>query len=256
MTSVGFDSQAVAFVADHEEGCRRLMADELEPLGIISDASNGTMLCRLGPVAQNLFAIYKPGSHERPLWDFPGKLYLREVAAYEVSEFLGWGLVPPTVVRDGPRGTGSAQLFVPHDPAEHYFTLVEAEDSRFDEVLACMAAFDMVTNNTDRKGGHILRHVRDDRLYAIDNGLTFHVEPKLRTVIWDLPDVPFAEAWKDDLRRLSRCILDDEPFADRLAELLTASEVQVLARRAGQVARMDAMPDMDPDDRWYPWPPV
>ncbi len=256
MTSAAFDASTVGFVDDHEEGCRRLRADELEPLGVISDASNGTMLCRLGPAEQNLFAIYKPGSHERPLWDFPGQLYLREVAAYELSEFLGWGLVPPTVERDGPRGPGSLQLFVPHDPTEHYFTLIESDDGRFDVPLAQMAMFDMVVNNTDRKGGHVLRHARDDRIYGIDNGLTFHVEPKLRTVIWDLSHVPFAAAWADDLQRLRRCIRDGEPFAERLDELLTASEVRVLAARAGQVAGMEAMPDLDPDHRWYPWPPV
>jgi uncharacterized repeat protein (TIGR03843 family) len=250
-----FDPTAVPFVTSHEEGCRRLAEDDIEMLGFISAASNGTMLCRLGDPDDAVYGVYKPGAHERPLWDFPGELYLREVAAYEVSEFLGWGLVPPTVLREGPRGPGSLQLFVPHDPSVHYFTLVEGEGD-LEEELVRLAMFDMATNNADRKGGHVLRSSVDGRLYGIDNGLTFNVEPKLRTVVWDLPHVPFEEDCKDDLMRLRRCIEDDEPFAARLHELLIISEVRQLAVRCDQVAGMTSMPDIHPDDRWYPWPPI
>ncbi len=258
MAAEAFEPRTVAFASSHAEGVRLLTQADLQLVGFISSASNGTMLCRLGPPAEDRFAIYKPGQHERPLWDFPGELYLREVAAYEVSEFLGWGVVPPTVLRDGPKGPGSLQLFVPHDPGEHYFTMVEGAqpDPAVEAALARIAMFDMVTNNADRKGGHVLRSTVDGRLYGIDNGLTFNVEPKLRTVVWDLPHVPFDEGWKADLRRLQRCVEQDEPFAERLHELLTVSEVRLLAARAEQVAGMTAMPDIHPDERWYPWPPV
>lgn len=254
MEAGAFDAASVAFVEDHPEGERLLAGADLDVVGFISSASNGTMLCRLGPPSDERFAIYKPGQHERPLWDFPGDLYLREVAAYAVSELLGWSVVPPTVVRDGPRGPGSVQLFVPHDPARHYFALLE--EGGFDDQLVRLAMFDMVTNNADRKGGHVLCHARTGHLYGIDNGLAFHAEPKLRTVVWDLPHVPFPDALRADLRRLQAAIDDDGPFAQRLHELLTVTEVSVLARRAGQVAAMDAMPDIHPDDRWYPWPPI
>ncbi|CAN5513157.1 SCO1664 family protein [soil metagenome] len=254
MSASAFDSSTVGFIAAHSEAVVRLVGEAIEPLGFITAASNGTMLCRLGDPDADLFAIYKPEVHERPLWDFPGALYLREVAAYEVSEFLGWGVVPPTVERDGPKGPGSVQLFVPHDPTRHYFELVE--DPAWERELARMAVFDMVTNNADRKGGHVLLSAATPRLYGIDNGLTFHVEPKLRTVIWDQAHVPFEGAWSDDLRRLHRCLAADEPFAERLHELLTISEVTALAERALQVSEMTAMPDIHPDDRWYPWPPI
>jgi uncharacterized repeat protein (TIGR03843 family) len=253
-TPSAFDAAGVAFAADHAEGERLLAEADLDPLGFISSASNGTMLCRLGPEADNRFAVYKPGQHERPLWDFPGELYLREVAAYVVSEALGWQVVPPTVLRDGPRGPGSVQLFVPHDPAQHYFALVEA--GTCDDQLVRLAMFDMVTNNADRKGGHVLRHVPDGHLYGIDNGLSFHTDEKLRTVIWDLPHVPFPDELRADLRRLDADIRADGPLAERLHELLTVSEVRLLARRAAEVADMDAMPDIPAEDRWYPWPPI
>lgn len=254
MNAAPFDAATADFVGSHEEGCQRLQSDTIELLGVITSASNGTMLCRLGDTVDNLFAIYKPGQHERPLWDFPGRLFHREVAAYEVSEFLGWGIVPPTVLRDGPLGPGSLQLFVPHDPVQHYFTLVE--DDVWDTALARMAMFDMVINNADRKGGHVLRSTREERLYGIDNGLTFHVESKLRTVVWDVPHVSFQGAWRADLTRLQQCLRGDEVIRRRLDELLTIAEVQILARRARHIAGLAAVPDVDPDRRWYPWPPI
>jgi hypothetical protein len=249
-----FDAGSVAFAPSHEEGARLLRDCALEPLGFISSASNGTMLCTLGPPVDNRYAIYKPEAHERPLWDFPGALYLREVAAYEVSEFLGWGIVPPTVERDGPRGVGSVQLFVPHDPAQHYFELVE--DPTWEQQLTRIAVFDMVTNNADRKGGHVLLAAHEPRLYGIDNGLTFHQQPKLRTVVWDQSHVPFDPTWQADLRRLRDCLRQDGPFRRRLHELLAVTEVRVLAERADQVSRMRHIPDVHPDERWYPWPPI
>ena len=137
--------------------------------------------------ADPVCAVYKPARGERSLWDFPDGLYRREVAAYELSEALGWGLVPPTVVRDdGPFGPGSLQLFVEADYEQHYFTLLD-DGGHDEDVLRAICAFDIVANNADRKSGHVLRGP-DGRLWAIDHGLCFHRQPKLRTVIWDFAD--------------------------------------------------------------------
>ena len=258
-----FDAASVGWISDRHEACEVLASAPLDPLGFISDASNGTMLCRVeaeGDDEGPLFAVYKPGAHERPLWDFPGELFRREVAAYALSDALGWDLVPPTVERDGPRGPGSLQLFVPHDPSQHYFALIEQRpdegEGPFDVALTRMAMFDMVANNADRKAGHVLRCARTDRLYGIDNGLCFHTETKLRTVIWDLPEVPFDDGWKADLAELEADLADDGPTAQRLAPLLTVEELVMLELRLDQVRRMDAVPEVHPDERWYPWPPI
>ena len=135
-----------------------------------------------GPVQ----AVYKPHRGEQSLWDFPDGLYRREVAAYRLSEALGWGLVPPTVLRDdGPFGTGSVQLFLEADYERHYFTLLE--DGGREGELEAFCAFDVVANNADRKSGHVLVDA-DEHLWGIDHGLCFHAQPKLRTVIWDFAE--------------------------------------------------------------------
>src|SRR5207253_9916631 len=136
---------------------------------------------------------------ERPLWDFPPGLFKRELAAYHLSEALGWGLVPLTVRRDGPYGEGSLQEFVQADFTQHYFTLCENTAHR--DRLARICAFDLVANNADRKSGHCLLRP-DDRIYAIDNGLTFHAESKLRTVIWDFAGEPIPRELLEAIERL------------------------------------------------------
>jgi uncharacterized repeat protein (TIGR03843 family) len=230
-----------------------LRSAELAVVGVLSGASNYTLLVRLDG-DDEAFAVYKPRRGERPLWDFPsGTLCRREVAAYRVSAFLGWDLVPPTVLRDGPLGQGSVQIFVPHDPADHYFTLVE--DSTLHERLAQLATFDLLVNNADRKGGHVLRVLDADRLVGIDHGLTFHPQPKLRTVIWDLGGRAIADAWRADLRRLSAALRVDDGGA-MVADLLAAEEVEVLGRRAELLAAAETLPDLPADRRPYPWPPV
>ncbi|HEX6256795.1 MAG TPA: SCO1664 family protein [Euzebyales bacterium] len=228
-----------------------LRTAELEVIGVLSGASNHTLLVRLGGDDER-FAVYKPRRGERPLWDFPpGSLCRREVAAYRVSAFLGWDLVPPTVLRDGPHGQGSVQQFVPHDPADHYFSLVA--DPALHPRLAQLATFDLLVNNADRKGGHVLRVRDDDRLVGIDHGLTFHPQPKLRTVIWDLGAAAIADVWRTDLERLATALRAGDGL---LEDLLTAEEVAVLARRAGLLAATEALPDPPADRRPYPWPPV
>ena len=193
-------------------------------------------------------AVYKPGRGERDLWDFPGGLYRREVAAYVLSDALGWGIVPETVVRaDGPFGPGSYQRFIEADFSQHHFTLVE--DARNHDTLRKIAVFDLLANNTDRKSGHCIVDA-DGRIWAIDHGLCFHEDPKLRTVIWDFAGEDIDGALLADVERLCRSL----PPA--LNDLLDGAERAALARRAAAVVRSARFPDPDPSHRPYPWPLV
>ena len=233
----------------------RVLADSpLTVHGRIVNASNGTMLVQ-ADAGDDVLAVYKPQAGERPLWDFPfGTLHLREVAAYEVSAHLGWEVVPPTILRDGPFGPGSVQLFIDHDPRRHYFVLVE--DEAHDEALARMAAFDLVVNNADRKGGHVLL-APDGHIWGCDHGLTFHEETKLRTVIWDFGGVELPPAWIEDLCRLAADLADPASgLATRLRDLLDQPEIDILARRARALAAAGQLPDLAEDERPYPWPPI
>ena len=210
-------------------------------------SSNGTFLVSLALDGEAHAAIYKPHRGERPLWDFPEGLFLREVAAYELSVALGWDVVPETVLRDdAPLGLGSLQWFVDADFEQHYFTLVE--DPRWHDELRRMAVFDLIANNADRKSGHCL--VAGDHLWGIDHGLCFHVEPKLRTVIWDFGGQPIPA----DLRADAARVAADPPEA--LHQLLNDAEVEVLAARAAAVSRLTSFPDPGTDRRPYPWPLV
>jgi len=198
-----------------------------------------------GPVQ----AVYKPHRGEQSLWDFPDGLFRREVAAYRLSEALGWGVVPPTVVReDAPFGPGSVQLFIAADYEEHYFTLLE-EGGREDELLV-FCAFDIVANNADRKGGHVL-HGSDGRLWGIDHGLCFHVQHKLRTVIWDFAGEEVPPHVVADLERF---VTDGPP--DDLAELLSDVERGAMVRRAERLADTGVFPEPEGDRPPYPWPLV
>ncbi|HEV8296929.1 MAG TPA: SCO1664 family protein, partial [Acidimicrobiales bacterium] len=157
-----------------------LAEGEVDVLGRMPYSSNATFLvdvCHDGLLAQG---VYKPHRGERPLWDFPSGLYHREAAAFELAEAMGWCFVPPTVVRDGPLGEGSLQLFIPAHFEQHYFTLREVDGNEL--LLQRLCVFDIIVNNTDRKSGHVLLG-EDGCIWAIDNGLSFHAEFKLRTVI-------------------------------------------------------------------------
>lgn len=234
---------------------RQVLADSpLTVHGRIVNASNGTMLVQADD-ADDVLAVYKPRAGERPLWDFPpGTLHLREVAAYEISAYLGWEVVPPTILRDGPFGPGSVQLFIDHDPRRHYFVLLE--DETHDAALAQMAAFDLVVNNADRKGGHVLLDP-DGHIWGCDHGLTFHEQTKLRTVIWEFGGMRLPAQWIDDLRRLVRDLgVSGSSISACLHALLTPDECVMLARRAQALATAAALPDLPEQDRPYPWPPI
>jgi uncharacterized repeat protein (TIGR03843 family) len=211
-------------------------------------SSNATFLAEVIHDGVCFQAIYKPHRGERDLWDFPDGLYRREVAAFVVSEALGWRIVPDTVLRhDGPLGPGSLQRFVDADFSQHYFTLLE--DPAHHPRLLQMAVFDLVVNNADRKSGHCLID-QTGHIWGIDNGLCFHVEPKLRTVIWDFG----GDEVGDELRAGCARLAANPPEA--LGEVLHPDEVAALAARAAAVSRLDRLPDPDPDRRPYPWPLV
>jgi uncharacterized repeat protein (TIGR03843 family) len=221
----------------------------VELAGRLPWSSNGTFLAELCLDGVAMRAVYKPLRGERPLWDFPDGLYRREVAAYELSAALGWGLVPETVARDdGPHGAGSYQRFVDADFTEHYFTLME--DGANHAALATIAAFDLVANNADRKSGHCLL-ADDGHIWGIDHGLCFAVPPKLRTVIWDFAGGPVAAPLLEDLARFATA-----PPPPALVDLLHEDEVAAALARAAALVRAGRFPDPDPDRRPYPWPMV
>ena len=224
-----------------------LEGGEIDLEGRMPWSSNGTFLARVTCGDSWTRAIYKPRRGERPLWDFPAGLDRREVAAYELSEALGWGLVPHTVLREGPLGTGSVQRFVDADFEEHYFTLFEA--GRFIDRLQAMCAFDLLANNTDRKSGHCLVSVGGE-LFGIDHGLCFHEDFKLRTVIWEFGGDPIPGRLLDDVQRLC-----DHGLPDALATLLRPIERDALLARARDVVDLGHFP-VDPSGRRYPWPLV
>ena len=221
---------------------------EVEVVGRMPWSSNGTYLVELSLDDRTGRAIYKPHRGERPLWDFPDGLYRREVAAYELSDHLGWRLVPLTVLRDeAPMGPGSVQAFVDADFEQHYFTLLP--DERHHAELRRLAAFDLVSNNTDRKSGHCLLDA-DHHIWAIDNGLSFHAEFKLRTVIWEFAGQPLADDILADLEALV-----DEGLPDRVACLLGVFERDAVLARSRALLRAGHLPT-DPSGQRYPWPLV
>jgi uncharacterized repeat protein (TIGR03843 family) len=226
-----------------------LSSGEVEIQGRMPWSSNGTYLVTVTVLDQEqAVAVYKPGRAERPLWDFPDGLYRREVAAFELSEALGWALVPPTVeIADGPLGAGSLQLFVDADFEQHYFTLVE--DPVNHPTLRRMAAFDYLANNADRKGGHCLID-SEGHLWGIDHGLCFHVQPKLRTVIWEFAGQAVNPTDLDDVRRLA-----DEGLPDGLTGLLHSDECRALLGRARRLLEDPKLPQPR-TERPYPWPLV
>jgi len=228
-----------------------LASGEVCLVGRMPWSSNATFLVEVtgehGGEGATAHGIYKPHQGERPLWDFPDGLYQREVAAYAMSEGLGWRLVPPTVVADGPLGVGSLQWFVDADFEQHYFTLYEQR--RYHRQLQAICAFDLVVNNTDRKGGHCLIDPRE-HIWAIDNGLAFHAEFKLRTVIWEFGGDPVPEDLLEDLQDLL-----DAGLPTELNDLLDPFEREAIRARARALIQERRFP-VDHTGRRFPWPLV
>ena len=223
-------------------------------LRLIYDSSNYVFLASLAhPEHGEGLGIYKPVRGEQPLYDFPyGTLYRREVAAYELSRLLGWEIVPPTVVREGPRGVGSMQLFIEHDPREHYFAL--RGDPAYEAQFVRFAAFDLVANNADRKGGHLLRDA-SGRVWGIDQGLCFNEDDKLRTVIWDYAGTRLPDALLADIERVRAGIETGDAATRPLTDCLSQDEVVALVRRCAALLADPVLPEMYPW-RCVPWPLV
>jgi uncharacterized repeat protein (TIGR03843 family) len=229
-----------------ERATELLAHGDFEVVGRLPWSSNMTFLVATAG-DEALPAVYKPLRGERSLWDFPDGLYRREVAAFVLSEWLGWGIVPPTVARsEGPLGEGSLQLFVDADFSQHYFTLYD-EGGR-EDALRTICAFDVVANNADRKSGHVLKG-SGGRLWAIDNGLSFHPHPKLRTVIWDFAAEQIDPILLTDLERLAS-------LPEELSHLLSDAERRALEWRACELVDAGTFPEPVGDRPPYPWPLV
>ncbi|MFP3906924.1 MAG: SCO1664 family protein [Acidimicrobiales bacterium] len=225
-----------------------LTEGDIEVVGRMPWSSNATMLVTVTDGEHEARAVYKPGRGERPLHDFPSGIFVREIAAYELSRWLGWDLVPATVLRrDAPLGPGSLQRFVEADFEAHYFTLYEDEDHH--DQLRRMCLFDLLCNNTDRKGGHCLLDA-SGHIWAIDNGLSFHHQFKLRTVIWDFAGEAIPGDLLTDVARLHE---DGPPPA--LLPLLDALELDALMARARAILAEPCFP-VDTSGYRYPWPPI
>ena len=252
----------------------RLLTAETTVVGRFTSASNATLLVALhdadgelpslpddvGPDAMSsldphAFAVYKPALGEAPLWDFDDRtLWQREVAACVVDRALGLGMVPTTVGRDDlEHGLGALQRLVPHDPRQHYFEL--REDPALHRQLRRMVVFDVLLDNADRKGGHVLvEHVDDERrVRLIDHGVCFHAAPHLRTVAWDFQGEPLREDERELGARLAALLEEGHPSVAALGGLLSDVERDRLLERARAVARLQLFPG-PPHERAYPWP--
>ena len=232
-------------------GVRSLLAGgELRTVGLLPRASNYTFLAEVTDGSRGAPVVYKPRQGESPLWDFPpGTLCNREVAAYLVAEALGWPGVPPTVLREGPLGEGSVQLFVRAKPGEHYFTLRD----RFADEFRRVAAFDVLVGNGDRKSGHCLLDA-DKSIWVVDHGLCFSADPWLRTVIWDFAGEPLTDSVAEDLGRIA-AELRTGPLRVSLSDLLDRTEIDAAAERAEALATRGTLPRPGPG-RSLPWPAV
>ncbi|MER7942365.1 SCO1664 family protein [Streptomyces sp. NPDC094458] len=273
-----------------EAELRTLLAEgELTVLGQVRGASNAVLYCTVAYEGEERTCVYKPVAGEQPLWDFPdGTLAQREVAAYEISEATGWGLVPPTVLREGPYGEGMCQLWIEVEPGDDTAAasahglppllalveddepgdgwkavgfaevgegrtalLVHADDPR----LRRLAVLDAVINNGDRKGGHLLP-AEGGRLYGIDHGVTFNADDKLRTLLWGWAGEPLTEEATAALDRLSAGLEPGAALATRLGELITAAEIEALRGRVENLRKSGRHPQPSGDWPPIPWPPV
>jgi uncharacterized repeat protein (TIGR03843 family) len=240
MTNDEFTTPSDQVPCEDDDTERFLRTAEITECKLVPWGSNYTFAVVLedhsGEHEQRI-AIYKPRAGEAPLWDFPsGTLYQREYASYVVSQFLGWEFIPCTVIRDGPHGIGTVQLYIEPEERLHYSVL---RDEHRDE-LQRMAVFDIVTNNADRKSSHFFRGADDNKVWGIDHGLTFNVHPKLRTVIWDFIGEPIEG---DLLDALIRLYVDDDLPA-RLKPHLDPLEIEALRARAARLADAAVFPEL------------
>jgi len=209
--------------------------------------SNYTFLVDVHYQGETVPAVYKPSQGEQPLWDFPeSTLALREVAAYIVSESLGFHIVPFTTLRaQGPYGAGSLQQFIEYDPEYHYFNFSDDDKQKLKPVVL----FDLLINNADRKGGHVFFENGTHKLFAIDHGICFHADDKLRTVLWDFSGQPIPDDLKSRLSLNPNLLADLEPY-------LNPREISALCARADSILKKGLFPRQPRDRRAMPWPPL
>ena len=261
--------------APRADAVAALLDGEVAIEGRIMPASNATFLGRVGP--GQVACVYKPVTGERPLWDFPdGTLARREVAAYRVSEALGWGVVPPTVLREGPAGLGMVQAWCEPDPDQSpvdlvpvrqlpdgYLHVLDAYDGQDRPIslvhedstpLRRMAVFDLLVNNADRKGGHVLA-MSDGHRHGVDHGVSFHVDDKLRTVLWGWAEQPLDAGDAEAVGRvLDRACTSNDPLRSELDELLAGHEVEAFVARCERLLAARRMPAPSGDWPAIPWP--
>lgn len=264
------------------QSCEAIGTQDIRVIGQLSNSSNGALLGEIEYEEKKISVVIKPSMYENPLWDFPwGTLAKREVASFEMSQLLGWNIVPPTILRDVNDMESSVQLFIPHNPREHYFTLSAGNR----EAMEKFAVFDYIVNNADRKGGHILNEIEDsfdfyvevvgdddddatrlhaskrrlsgDRapshtptLWGIDHGLTFHVEDKLRTVIWEFSEEPISEELVRDVN------VALPKMAERLKPFLESHEIEATMVRVEKLLLNPFHRALDANERAFPWPLV
>ncbi|MBZ3902598.1 SCO1664 family protein [Streptomyces griseiscabiei] len=255
-----------------------LAEGELTVRGRVREASNAVLYCTVSYDGRETACVYKPVAGERPLWDFPdGTLAQREVAAYAVSEATGWGLVPPTVLRDGPYGEGMCQLWIEGEAGSELLALVDGEEAGegwkavgFAEVgegrtallvhaddprLRRLAVLDAVVNNADRKGGHLLP-AAEGRLYGIDHGVTFNAENKLRTLLWGWAGEPLTDEALEVLAGLRDALGEGGALAAKLVALITPAELDATRERVAALLKSGRHPEPSGDWPAIPWPPV
>jgi uncharacterized repeat protein (TIGR03843 family) len=230
-----------------------LLHGEISLQGQFMLGSNYTFLVNVSHEGQIVPAVYKPSRGEQPLWDFPeNSLAWREVAAYLVSEALGWNFVPYTILRDeGPFGPGSLQQFIDYNPNYHYFTFKDEDKARLHPVVL----FDLLLNNADRKGSHVIIQKRTRKMFLIDHGLCFHEEDKLRTVIWDFAGQSIPPEMLADLEKF-RAALSTPDLATQLGQYLTPGEMTALDARAAKLMALGVYPLPPKDRRAFPYPPL
>jgi uncharacterized repeat protein (TIGR03843 family) len=225
-----------------------LTEGELEVTGRLVDASNATLYANCTLNDSTIPVIYKPIAGERPLWDFQdGNLAQREFAAYLISELGDFGVVPPTVLRDGPFGTGMVQQWIDINEEIDLAMFYREDNSQ----LRKMALFDAVVNNTDRKIGHLLP-ISEDLVHGCDHGVTFHEDDKLRTVLWQWADKPLTDEETEQLERLEVAVAGD---AEQILNLISHNEYASLLARINRLLSEKKFPS--PSDEWpaIPWPP-
>ena len=223
---------------------------ELELKGQFMLGSNYTFLVNVHFDGQDVQAVYKPSKGEQPLWDFPDHtLAHREVAAYLVSEALGWNFVPFTALReDGPYGPGSIQQFIEYDPNYHYFNFTDEDKARLEPVML----FDLLCNNADRKGSHVIIEAETDKMWLIDHGLCFHEQSKLRTVIWDYT----GQSIPNDLLEAIAYLPSDASLLADLQHYLNPREISALLARAERLVKSGIYPLPPENRRAFPYPPI